>query len=119
MSCGWRSAPSRATLCWSRLVSPVSGRSCFGVSRRESGHRRVPEPPAITIANIGLRLPELLPVDLGLEALPQLERAPIGRPDRVGEDGPDATLLELVDGSRARATGRRDGVAQLCGMQVG
>src|SRR5438270_2712759 len=50
MSVGARSGVIRATVCCSRLVLPVRGSSCLGVRRRESGQRRVPEPPAITTA---------------------------------------------------------------------
>src|SRR5438093_8303407 len=56
MSCGLSRFPRRATVCCRRLVSPVSASSGFGERRRESGQSRGPEPPAITIANIGQTL---------------------------------------------------------------
>ena len=36
---------SRAAVSWIMVRSPVSARSCFGSSSRDSGHRRVPAPP--------------------------------------------------------------------------
>src|SRR5437868_11429876 len=70
MSRGASSGVMRATVCCSRLVSPVRGRSCFGVRRLESGQRRVPEPPAITTAYMWASL--LDPMGAGRLVLPGL-----------------------------------------------
>src|SRR5262245_51906288 len=108
MSCGFSRLLRRATVCCSRLVSPVSASSCFGERRRESGQSLVPTPPAMTMANIGLTVPSApadgrgLAAGLLLQSLTELLGAAIGGPHRVGEDGPDPALLELVDGGRAR-----------------
>src|SRR5918996_2664025 len=100
MSCGFSRSPSRATVCCSRLVSPVRASSCFGLPRRDSGQSRVPAPPAMTIANIARRLEGSGIVAAGhvrLEARPELEGAAVGGPHRIGQDGADPTFLELVD----------------------
>jgi len=47
---GGKTAPNRSTACWYKLVSPTSFNICFGLDFRESGHIRVPPPPAIITA---------------------------------------------------------------------
>ena len=37
---------TRARACWKVERSPTSGRNCLGMPSRETGHSRVPEPPA-------------------------------------------------------------------------
>src|SRR6188508_2664786 len=116
MSCGFSRVPSRATVCWRRLVSPVRASSCLGDRRRESGQSRVPTPPAMTMANIGLTVPPAPADRLGLaaclllEALAELLGAAVRGPHRVRQDGAQATLLQLVDGGGAGAARRGDGV---------
>ena len=39
---------ARASACLEVERSPTNGRNCFGMGSRETGHRRVPEPPART-----------------------------------------------------------------------
>ena len=44
------SGARRATVAWSSVVSPTSGRKGLGLSARLSGQRRVPPPPAMITA---------------------------------------------------------------------
>src|SRR5215204_3263176 len=41
---------TRSTVCLSKEDSPASAWNCFGLPARDSGHRRVPAPPATKIA---------------------------------------------------------------------
>ena len=41
---------SRSTVSSSRVVVPANGRSCLGRAARLAGQKRVPDPPAITMA---------------------------------------------------------------------
>src|SRR5215210_4057292 len=51
--------------------------------------------------------------DAGLELLTELDRPPVRRPHRLRQDSPKAAGFELVESRGARATRRRDHVAQL------
>ena len=48
-----------------------------------------------------------------LELIAELDGAPVGRPDGLGQDGPQPARLELVERGRRRPAGRGDHVAQL------
>ena len=41
---------ARRTVCCSKLSLPFKHNNCLGLDERDSGHKRVPEPPASTMA---------------------------------------------------------------------
>ena len=51
----------RKAACWNRLSLPVKHRNCFGKPVRDSGHKRVPEPPQRMTGVTLIMFFELLP----------------------------------------------------------
>jgi hypothetical protein len=51
---GPASAARRCAACWNRLESPDSTRNCLGKPARDSGHSRVPLPPAMITGRTGV-----------------------------------------------------------------